>query len=69
MVACVPPSEKARKQLRHKLDCANQTHKAAMAINSGVLAKMEIPDSSLSLNKCLICARKLVQSGSEGSWT
>ncbi|TYI54834.1 hypothetical protein E1A91_D11G100500v1 [Gossypium mustelinum] len=47
-VPCVPPcglSEKARKHLRHKRDCANQIHKAAMAINSGVLAEMEIPDS------------------------
>ncbi|KAK8688172.1 hypothetical protein V6N13_086949 [Hibiscus sabdariffa] len=50
-VPCVPPSglsEKPRKHLRHKLDCAIQIHKAAMAmaINSGVLlAKMEIPDS------------------------
>ncbi|KAK8693521.1 hypothetical protein V6N13_071101 [Hibiscus sabdariffa] len=47
-VPCVPQSglsEKARKHLRHKRDCANQIHKAAMAINSGVLAEMEIPDS------------------------
>ncbi|KAE8665812.1 Rop guanine nucleotide exchange factor 2 [Hibiscus syriacus] len=44
----VPPfglPEKARKHLRHKRDCANQIHKAAMAINTGVLAEMEIPDS------------------------
>ncbi|GMI66841.1 ROP (rho of plants) guanine nucleotide exchange factor 3 [Hibiscus trionum] len=47
-VPCVSPSglsEKARKHLRHKRDCANQIHKAAMAINSGVLAEMEIPDT------------------------
>ncbi|XVF22544.1 hypothetical protein REPUB_Repub12eG0181200 [Reevesia pubescens] len=47
-VPCVPPnglSEKARKHLRHKRNCANQIHKAAMAINSSVLAEMEIPDS------------------------
>ncbi|XVE77143.1 hypothetical protein DITRI_Ditri13aG0038000 [Diplodiscus trichospermus] len=50
-VPCVPPSglsEKARKHLRHKRDCANQIHKAAMAINSSVLAEMEIPDSYLA---------------------
>lgn len=50
-VPCVPPtglSEKARKCLRHKRDCANQIHKAAMAINSGVLAEMEIPDSYMA---------------------
>lgn len=50
-VPCVPPtglSEKARKQLRHKRDCANQIHKAAMAINSSILAEMEIPHSYLA---------------------
>ncbi|XVF80069.1 hypothetical protein PTKIN_Ptkin15bG0041100 [Pterospermum kingtungense] len=50
-VPCVPPtglSEKARKHLRHKRDCANQIHKAAMAINSNVLAEMEIPDSYIA---------------------
>ncbi|XVF33328.1 hypothetical protein REPUB_Repub17cG0158900 [Reevesia pubescens] len=50
-VPCVPPSglsEKARKHLRHKRDCANQIHKAAMAINSSVLAEMEIPDSYMA---------------------
>ncbi|KAF5464266.1 hypothetical protein F2P56_014356 [Juglans regia] len=47
-VPCVPPgglSEKARKHLQHKRDCANQIHKAAMAINSTILAEMEIPES------------------------
>ncbi|XWS77026.1 hypothetical protein CRYUN_Cryun01aG0228200 [Craigia yunnanensis] len=50
-VPCVPPSglsEKARKHLRHKRDCANQIHKASMAINSSVLAEMEIPDSYMA---------------------
>ncbi|CAI0472179.1 unnamed protein product, partial [Linum tenue] len=50
-VPCVPPggiSEKARKHLRHKRDCANQIHKAAMAINTSVLTEMEIPDSYLA---------------------
>ena len=50
-VPCVPPeglSEKARKHLRHKRDCANQIHKAAMAINSSILAEMEIPESYIA---------------------
>lgn len=50
-VPCVPSgglSEKSRKQLRHKRDCAKQIHKAAMAINASVLAEMEIPDSYLA---------------------
>ncbi|KAG8663829.1 rop guanine nucleotide exchange factor 3 [Manihot esculenta] len=47
-VPCVPPgglSEKSRKHLRHKRDSANQIHKAAMAINSSILAEMDIPDT------------------------
>ena len=50
-VPCVDPrglSEKARKHLQHKRDCANQIHKAAMAINSTILAEMEIPDTYLA---------------------
>ncbi|CAK9143331.1 unnamed protein product [Ilex paraguariensis] len=50
-VPCVPHgglSEKARKHLRHKRDCANQIHKAAMAINSSVLTEMEIPDTYIA---------------------
>ncbi|PON43032.1 PRONE domain containing protein [Parasponia andersonii] len=50
-VPCVPPeglSEKARKHLRHKRDCANQIHKAAMAINSSILAEIEIPDTYMA---------------------
>ncbi|KAK9273557.1 hypothetical protein L1049_018367 [Liquidambar formosana] len=50
-VPCVPPgglSEKSRKHLRHKRDCANQIHKAAMAINSSILAEMEIPASYMA---------------------
>lgn len=50
-IPCVPPeglSEKSRKHLRHKRDCANQIHKAAMAINSSILAEMEIPDSYMA---------------------
>ncbi|KAJ3690824.1 hypothetical protein LUZ61_019988 [Rhynchospora tenuis] len=37
-------SEDSRKKLQQCRDCANQILKAAMAINSGVLAEMEIPD-------------------------
>lgn len=47
----VPPnglSEDARKRLQQCRDCANQILKAALAINSGVLAEMEIPDAYLS---------------------
>lgn len=51
-VPCVPPdtglSENARKNLQQKRDCANQIHKAAVAINTGVLFEMEIPDSFLA---------------------
>lgn len=38
-------SEAARRRLQQSRDCANQILKAAMAINSSVLAEMEIPDS------------------------
>ncbi|XP_052192141.1 rop guanine nucleotide exchange factor 3-like [Diospyros lotus] len=55
-VPCVPPcglSEQWRKHLRHKRDCANQIHKAAMTINGTILAEMEVPDSYIaSLPKC-----------------
>lgn len=50
-VPCIPSgglSEKARKHLRHKRDCANQIYKAAMAINSAILAEMEIPDTYMA---------------------
>lgn len=50
-VVCVPSdgiTEKERKNLRHKRDCANQIHKAAMAINSSILAEMEIPESYMT---------------------
>ncbi|KAJ6802238.1 rop guanine nucleotide exchange factor 1 [Iris pallida] len=46
----VPPnglSEGGRKRLQQLRDCANQILKAAMAINSGVLSEMEIPDAYL----------------------
>ena len=37
-------SDKSRKHLIEKRDCANQIHKAAMAINSSVLAEIDIPE-------------------------
>ncbi|KAG0474256.1 hypothetical protein HPP92_013942 [Vanilla planifolia] len=43
----VPPnglSEEARKKLQQSKDCASQILKAAMAINSGVLAEMDVPE-------------------------
>ncbi|KAM0861398.1 hypothetical protein ACQ4PT_045939 [Festuca glaucescens] len=43
----VPPKglpEDARRKLQQSRDCANQILKAAMAINSDVLAEMEIPE-------------------------
>ncbi|XP_062199752.1 rop guanine nucleotide exchange factor 1-like [Phragmites australis] len=46
----VPPkglSEDARRKLQQSRDCANQILKAAMAINSDVLAEMEIPEMYL----------------------
>jgi hypothetical protein len=51
-VPCVPDaglSETARKDLQQKRDCANQIHKAAIAINSGVLSDMEVPDSFMAM--------------------
>ncbi|PKA55002.1 Rop guanine nucleotide exchange factor 2 [Apostasia shenzhenica] len=47
-IPCVPSgglSEKCLKDLRQKRDCANQIHKAAMAINNGILADMQVPQS------------------------
>ncbi|XP_044489929.1 rop guanine nucleotide exchange factor 1-like isoform X2 [Mangifera indica] len=46
----VPPkglSDDSRKKLQQCRDCTNQILKAAMAINSSVLAEMEIPNSYL----------------------
>lgn len=40
-------SEDSRKKLQQCRDCANQILKAAMAINSAVLAETEIPDAYL----------------------
>ncbi|KAL3829665.1 hypothetical protein ACJIZ3_018467 [Penstemon smallii] len=41
-------SEKSKKHLRQKRDCANQIHKAALAINSGILSEMQIPESYMA---------------------
>jgi hypothetical protein len=41
-------SDKSRKHLIEKRDCANQIHKAAMAINSSVLAEMDIPETYMA---------------------
>uniref|UniRef100_A0A7N0R8A3 PRONE domain-containing protein n=1 Tax=Kalanchoe fedtschenkoi TaxID=63787 RepID=A0A7N0R8A3_KALFE len=41
-------SKASRVDLRHKRDCANQIHKAAMAINTSVLAEIEIPESYMA---------------------
>ncbi|GKU88146.1 hypothetical protein SLEP1_g2447 [Rubroshorea leprosula] len=50
-VPCVPRgglSEKSRKHLQHKRDCANQIHKAAMAINSSILSEMAVPETYMA---------------------
>ncbi|XP_027927063.1 rop guanine nucleotide exchange factor 3-like isoform X5 [Vigna unguiculata] len=47
-VPCVLPgglSDTSKKHLIEKRDCANQIHKAAMAINSNVLAEIDIPEN------------------------
>ncbi|GAU44016.1 hypothetical protein TSUD_349480 [Trifolium subterraneum] len=41
-------SDKSKKHLIEKRDCANQIHKAAMAINSSVLAEMDIPETYMA---------------------
>ncbi|XP_066345833.1 rop guanine nucleotide exchange factor 3-like [Miscanthus floridulus] len=51
-VPCVPDAgltDKARKDLQQRRDCANQIHKAAVAINSGVLSDMEVPESFMAV--------------------
>ncbi|XP_073001067.1 rop guanine nucleotide exchange factor 3 [Typha latifolia] len=50
-VPCVPDSglsEKSRKELQQKRDCAKQIQKAAVAINTGILSEMELPESYLA---------------------
>jgi hypothetical protein len=58
----VPPkglSEEGRRKLQQGRDCANQILKAAMAINSDVLAEMEIPEVYLeTLPKVNISIRR-----------
>lgn len=51
-VPCVPDAgltDKARKDLQQRRDCANQIHKAAVSINSGVLGDMEVPESFMAV--------------------
>lgn len=61
----VPPnglSEDARKRLQQCRDCTNQILKAAMAINSSVLAEMEIPGVYLeSLPKVWVIISVIMQ--------
>ncbi|XP_057533550.1 rop guanine nucleotide exchange factor 3 isoform X2 [Amaranthus tricolor] len=50
-IPCIPPgglSEAGRKHLKHQRDCANQIHKAAMAINNNILNEMEVPESYIA---------------------
>ncbi|KAJ0967157.1 hypothetical protein J5N97_024074 [Dioscorea zingiberensis] len=50
-IPCVPAvglPEKTRKELQQKRDCANQIHKAAMAINNSILTEMEIPETYMA---------------------
>lgn len=50
-VPCIPPqglSEKYEKILCQKRDCANQIHKVAMAINSNILAELQVPESYIA---------------------
>ncbi|XP_020596699.1 rop guanine nucleotide exchange factor 4-like, partial [Phalaenopsis equestris] len=50
-IPCLPSyglSAASRKDLKQKRDCANQIHKAAIAINNGVLAEMDVPDSFIA---------------------
>ncbi|KAK8934692.1 Rop guanine nucleotide exchange factor 2 [Platanthera zijinensis] len=50
-IPCLPAyglTANCRKDLQQKRDCANQIHKAAMAINGGILAEMEVPDSYIA---------------------
>ncbi|URE03808.1 monooxygenase [Musa troglodytarum] len=41
-------SEGAQRALQKRRDCANQIHKAAMAINNSILAEMEVPESYMA---------------------
>lgn len=50
-IPCVPDyglHERSRKELQKKRECANQIHKAAMAINSSILSEMAVPESYLA---------------------
>lgn len=50
-VPCLPDnglSAQSSKDLQKKRDCANQIHKAAIAINNDILAEMEVPESYIT---------------------
>lgn len=50
-VPCVPDSglsEGAQRELQKRRECANQIHKAAMAINNSMLSEMEVPESYMA---------------------
>ncbi|GAB2302930.1 hypothetical protein Dimus_036923 [Dionaea muscipula] len=50
-VPCIPSgglSDKCRNHLKHQRDCANQIHKAAMAINNQILYEMKVPESYMA---------------------
>ena len=62
----VPPpnglSDDARKRLQQSRECTNQILKAAMAINSSVLAEMEIPNAYLqNLPKVCMGTKFIIQ--------
>ncbi|GAB2290449.1 hypothetical protein Dimus_024729 [Dionaea muscipula] len=51
LVPCIPFGgllDKCRKHLKHQRDCANQIHKAAMAINNHILNEMKVPESYMA---------------------
>ncbi|GAB4844486.1 hypothetical protein Ancab_037864 [Ancistrocladus abbreviatus] len=50
-VPCIPSgglNDSCRRHLKHQRDCANQIHKAAMAINNNILHEMEVPESYMA---------------------
>lgn len=60
-VPCVPDAgltDKARKDLQQRRDCANQIHKAAVAINSGVLPKSGRASVGDSVYRVMLGAHK-----------
>jgi PRONE (Plant-specific Rop nucleotide exchanger) len=67
-VPCLPENglpERARKELQQKRDCANQIHKAAMAINNDILSEMEVPDSYITTLPKVHCSLPEIISGGQ----